>query len=146
MKVFYKKQRPNIIRYRNYHNFNNECFINDVQSSILREYSQNETLKYELFKRKVDYVLEKHAPIKKHYVRANQAPFIDKTINKHIMKRCRLRNKFLNSKSDIDRKAYNVQSNLCVSLIRQAKKNFFSKLNTSDVTDNKTFWRTVRPS
>ena len=39
------------------------------------------------------------------------------------MKRSRLRNKFLNSKSDIDRKAYNAQRNLCVSLIRQAKKN-----------------------
>ena len=39
MNAFYKKQRPNIIRYRNYRNFNNECFINDVQSSILREYS-----------------------------------------------------------------------------------------------------------
>ena len=61
------------------------------------------------------------------------------------MKRSRLRNKFLNSKSDIDRKAYNPQRNLCVSLIRQAKKNFFSKLNTSDVTDNKTFRRTVKP-
>ena len=133
MKVFHKKQRPNIIRYRNYRNFNNECFINDVQSSILREYSQNETLEYELFKRKVDYVLEKHVPIKKRYVRANQAPFTDKTINKHIMKRSCLRNTFLNSKSDIDRKEYDAQRNLCVSLIRQAKKNFFSKLNTSDV-------------
>ena len=29
--------------------------------------------------------------------------------------------------------------NLCVSLIRQAKKQFFSNLNTHDVTDNKTF-------
>ena len=42
-------------------------------------------------------------------------------------------------------KAYNAQRNLCVSVIRQAKKNFFSKLNTSDVTDKKTFWRTVKP-
>ena len=111
----------------------------------MREYSQNETLEYELFKRKVDYGLEKHAPIKKRYVRANQAPLIDKTRNKHIMKRSRLRNKFLNSKSDTDRKAYNAQRNLCVSLIRQAKENFFSKLNTSDVTDNKSFWRRVKP-
>ena len=38
------------------------------------------------------------------------------------MKRSRLRNKFLNTKSDIDRKAYNTQRNLYVSLIRQAKK------------------------
>ena len=61
------------------------------------------------------------------------------------MKKSRLRNKFLNTKSDIDRKAYNKQRNLCVSLIRSEKKNFFSNINTSDITDNKTFWKTVKP-
>ena len=62
------------------------------------------------------------------------------------MKRSRLRNKFLNTKSDIDRKAYNTQRNLCVSLIRQAKKQFFSNLNTNVATKNKTFWKTLKPS
>ena len=61
------------------------------------------------------------------------------------MKRSRLRNKFLNTKSDIDRKTYNQQSNLCVSLIRSEKKYFFSNINTCDITDNKTFWKTVKP-
>ena len=56
-----------------------------------------------------------------------------------------LRNKFLNTKSDIDRKAYNKQHNLCVSLIRSEKKNFFSNINKSDIIDNKTFWKTVKP-
>ena len=60
------------------------------------------------------------------------------------MKRSRLRNKFLNTKSDIDRKAYNKQRNLCVSLIRSEIKNFFSNINTCDITD-KTFWKTVKP-
>ena len=61
------------------------------------------------------------------------------------MKSSRLRNKFLDSKSDTDQKAYNAQRSLCVSLIRQAKKQFFSNLNTHDVTNNKTFWKTVKP-
>ena len=61
------------------------------------------------------------------------------------MKRSRHRNEFLNTKSDIDRKAYNKQRNLCVSLIRREKKNFFSNINTNDITDNKTFWKTVKP-
>ena len=56
-----------------------------------------------------------------------------------------LRNKFLNTKSDIDRKAYNKQHNLCVSLIRSEKKNFFSNINKSDIIDNKTFWKKVKP-
>ena len=70
---------------------------------------------------------------------------MNKRINKEIMKKSRLRNKFLNTKSDIDKRAYNKQRNICVTLIRQQKKNFFSKLNTRDVIDNKTFWRKVKP-
>ena len=61
------------------------------------------------------------------------------------MKRSRLRKKILNAKTDIDRKAYNKQRNLCVSLIRREKKNFFNNISTRDITDNKTFWKTVKP-
>ena len=61
------------------------------------------------------------------------------------MKRLRLRDKFLNTKCDTDRKAYNKQRNLCVILIRSEKKNFFSNFNTSDIRANKTFSKTVKP-
>ena len=61
------------------------------------------------------------------------------------MEKSRLRNKFLNTKSDIDRKAYNKQRNICVSLIRREKRNFFNNISTRDITDNKTFWKTVKP-
>ena len=60
------------------------------------------------------------------------------------MKRSCLRNTFLNSKSDTHHKAYNTQRNLCVSLIRQAKKQFFSNLNTNVVPENKTFWKVLK--
>ena len=74
----------------------------------------------------------------------NEAPFINEKINKEIMKRSRLRNKFLNTKSDTYRKTCNKQRNLCTSLIRGEKKNFFSNSNTSDIADNKTFRKTVK--
>ena len=45
----------------------------------------------------------------------------------------------LDTTSDIDRKAYDKQHNLRV------KKNFFRNINTSDMTDNKTSWKTVKP-
>ena len=62
------------------------------------------------------------------------------------MKRSRVRNKFLNTKSDIDRKAYNKQRNFCINLIRSEKQNFVSNvINTSDSTDNKIFWKTLKP-
>ena len=117
----------------------------DVKSSIIQMISENNDLEFDRFKTGLDEAIQRHAPVKKRYVRANQAPFINKMINKEIMKRPRLRNKLLNTKSDIDRKAYNKQRNLCVSLIRSEKKNFFSNINTSDIIDNKTFWKTVKP-
>ena len=61
------------------------------------------------------------------------------------MKRSRLRNKFLNTKSHIDRKACNKQRNYVVSLPKNEKKNFYSNLDTNVVIDNRTFWNTVKP-
>ena len=61
------------------------------------------------------------------------------------MKRSRLRNKLLNTKNDIDRKAYDKQLNYIVSLLRNDKKNFYSNLDAKAVTDNRTFWQTIKP-
>ena len=117
----------------------------DVQNRISQVTSENNDLEFDIFKAVLNQAIQKHAPIKQRYVRANQAPFINKTINKEIMKRSRLRNEFLNTKSDTDRKAYIKQRNLCVSLIRREKRNFFNNISTRDIPDNKTFWKAVKP-
>ena len=70
---------------------------------------------------------------------------MNKKLSKEIMKRSLLRNKFLNTKNDIDRKACNKQRNYVVSLLRNEKKNFYSNLDTNIVIDNRTFWKTVKP-
>ena len=119
--------------------------MDDVQNRISQVTSENNDLEFDLFKEALNEAIQRYAPIKQLYVRANQAPFINKTINKEIMKRSRLRNKFLSTKDDIDRKVYNNQLNLCVSLIRREKRNFFNNTSTRDVTDNKIFWKTVKP-
>ena len=60
------------------------------------------------------------------------------------MKRSRLRNKFLNTRSDLDRKAHNKQRNYVGSLLRKEKK-IYSNLNTNILTKNRTFCKTVEP-
>ena len=45
------------------------------------------------------YLLGKHAPVKKTYIRANQKNFIDKELNQAIMVRSKLRNEFLKFKT-----------------------------------------------
>ena len=136
--ILHKKQEPTIITYRSYKKISNEVSMAtrypDVQKRISQKTSENNDLEFDLFKAVLDEA-----------IRANHAPFINKTVNKEIMKRSRLRNKFLDTKSDIERKTYNKQRNLCVSLVRWEKKNFFNNISTRDITDNKTFWKTVKP-
>ena len=40
--------------------------------------------------------------------------------------------------------AYKKQRNLCTYLFRKAKRDYYSTLDTSNVTDNKKFWRMVK--
>ena len=60
MKVFYKKQKPNIIKYRSYRNFDNEAFISKLRVAFSEIYNENELLRFETFKNIVDHTLETH--------------------------------------------------------------------------------------
>ena len=51
------------------------------------------------------------APVKKRYIRSNQAPFMNKNIQKSFMTRSRLRNNFLRDKTTESKTAYNKQRN-----------------------------------
>ena len=75
----------------------------DVKNSIIQMTPENNNFEFDRFKTGLDEAIPTHAPTKKRYVRKNHTPFINKKINKEIMKRSRLRNKFFNIKSDIDR-------------------------------------------
>ena len=61
------------------------------------------------------------------------------------MVRSRLRNKFLKLKTDESRKDYQAQRNYCVSLLRKTKKNFYENLNPTLISDNRNFWKYVKP-
>ena len=65
-------------------------------------------------------------------------------MSQEIMKTPRLRIKFLNTESDIDRKAYNKQHNYVVSLLRNEKRNFYRYLDTNVITHKRTSWKTVK--
>ena len=61
------------------------------------------------------------APYKKKYPRDNHLPIMNKTISKEIMKRNRLRNKFLKNRTDENKSRYTKQRNYCDSLLRKTK-------------------------
>ena len=66
-------------------------------------------------------------------------------ICKAIMTRTGLRNRFLKSRSNRNRDLFRKQRNLCVCLLRKFKKDYFSNLNEKQITNNKRFWKTVKP-
>ena len=73
-------------------------------------------------------IFNKHAHIKNIYIRANEAPFMTKELHKVIMKRSKLRNKFLKSKSLSYRKACTSQRNISKKLLRNTKRTYFDQL------------------
>ena len=96
LKTFYKKQRFKIIHYRNYKNFENDNFRQDLLSA-----------------------LDKHAPKKVKYIYSNNCNFMTKELRKAIMNRSKLRNKFLKGRNEESKRRFNCQR---ISLIACSAK------------------------
>ena len=90
-------------------------------------------------------LLNKITPLKTKFLRANHSKFVTKELSKAIMLRTKLRNKFLMKKTLESRAKYNKQSNICVNLIKKAKRNYYENLDLKDINNNKKFWATVKP-
>ena len=69
-----------------------------------------------------------------------------KDLSENIMKRSRIMNKYLNNNNEENRNLYVQKRNSCVSLLRKTKKVYYENLDESKVSDNKLFWKTVKPS
>ena len=85
------------------------------------------------------------SPQKKKYVRGNQSPFMNKTLSKAIMQRFKLRNIFLKNRAEENKNNYAKQRNLCITLLRKSKREFYGNLNAKKICDNKKFWGVVKP-
>ena len=144
MRSHYQKQKPKIICYINYKNFSNELFRKDITRKIEDEHTNN--MRLDKLQQTFLDILDKHAPVKHKYLRANQASFMNKTLQHSVMKRSMLKNKFLKYRTPENWEAYKKQRNSCVYQFRKERKAFFNNLDTKTVTDNKLFWKVIKPS
>ena len=92
LNIYFHKRKAKVISYRDYQNFLNEEFWQQVLKDIL-------SFLMNLFKY-----------------------FLNKTILKATMDQSRLRKKFLKTRSNEDKKVYNTQRNYCLTLVRRAKQ------------------------
>ena len=68
-----------------------------------------------------------------------------KELRKAIMKRSQLKNRYNKNHNYENWYLYKKQRNFCVSLLRKTKRNYFKNVKIQDITDNKKFWKTIRP-
>ena len=68
---------------------------------------------------------------------------MDEEPSQGIMVRSKLKNKYLKSKSEIDKQRHNKQRNYCVKLLHLKKQKYYESLDISMITDNKTFSKAI---
>ena len=104
-----------------------------------------EKINYQEFDKTFIETLNKHAPLKKKLVRANQPPYMTKALRKAIMRRYELETKYFKLKTNDTLKTYKKQKNYCSRLYKKERKKFFENLNLSFVADSKKFSKLVKP-
>ena len=122
-----------------------------INPTKFREELQNkleilgDDITYTQFEKTFIEQLDKHAPLKEKSIRANNQPFMNKTINKAIMNRSRLKNRFLKSPTNINEHNYKKHRNYVVNLIRREKKKYFASIDPNKISDVKKIWKTIKP-
>ena len=125
IKTFFKTNfslRPKVLSYRNYNNFDESKFLNDLNKTIITFDNENPNQNYNVLSNRFLEVVNVHAPLKTKIVGGNEGPFVDKQLRKAIYTRNRLKNKIHNIPLKENKMAYKKQINLCVPLRRKCKK------------------------
>ena len=133
LKTEFVKLRPSVIKYKCYKHFQSNNFNCDLYNELLAA----GMVSYNIFQNIFQEILNIHAPFKSKTVRANIAPYMNKNLRKAIMTRSRLKNKYLHTPNLTNREKYRTQRNICVTILRQAKKEYFSKLDITEIKDNR---------
>ena len=108
MKVSFPKSPPNIITYRDMKHFDRDAFREDLRFKLreieIKSYGNFESTFFE--------ILNKYAPLKKKYVRANHKPYLTKAMRVAIMKRSELTTKYRANPTNENKKAFKKQKKL----------------------------------
>ena len=90
----FQKLKPKIVAYRDYQNFDNAKFRSDIvtkfRSDIITATSNRDN--FGMYKSTIFNIFNRHVPVKKRYIRANETLFMTKELPKAIMKRSIFRN------------------------------------------------------
>ena len=61
------------------------------------------------------------------------------------MKRSQLENKYISNSTVENMNKYKKHKKFCSKLYKKERKKFYSQLDIENITDNKLFWKTMKP-
>ena len=102
-------------------------------------------LSYSTFQAVFLEILNNIALVKVKVLHFNNNASMTKSLRKAIMLKSRLKNNFNKKRSDENWENYKKQWNFCVKLPRQTNEKYFSDINVKSISDNKKFWKTIKP-
>ena len=129
--------------YRCFKGFDKVVFRHDL-AHALNDDRNNVT--YHAFEDTYLRILNNHAPFEQKYIRGNDQPFMTKAMRKALMFRTKLRNIYLRNPNVENGMMFRKQRNDCVKLLKQLKNIYYENLNINLITDNRKFWRCIKPS
>ena len=125
----FKKLKPRVINCRSYKHFSDEVFRENLLGKLSQQTFGNNDYGLEKLCNITLKTLDTYALRKAKHARGNQMLFMTKDLSKNVMKRSRLRNKYLKDNNEENRKRYARQRNYCVSLLRKTKKAYYENLD-----------------
>ena len=80
MKAQTARLPPEKVMYRDFKNFNEKAFLEDIKLKSLSRKSDDSNENYEFLSYLFQSVVNKHAPLKTKIVRGNNVPFVKKNL------------------------------------------------------------------
>ena len=133
LKNIFGKQKSNIKYYRDWKKFDNAVFRTELREELDKVENHN----YQSFEQIFLSLLNLHAPMKSKKQRANHKSY--------MTKRSELATKYHKTKSIEDYNNYKKQRNFCSKLYKKERKRFYDNLDVANITDNKKFWKILKP-
>ena len=135
----FARDKPKKIFYCCQKNFDNEKFEVELKKHL------SSALDFEWLHLAFKTTLERFASLQQKAVPNNNQTFMTKTLPKAIMKGSKLKNNFKKERNTKNCSDYKEQQHYCSKLLKDSKTRLFNNLKVENVTENKGFWKTIRP-
>ena len=138
LESYLEKEQPKILSYRDFRKFSSNNFRTQILQDFSTQHLSSDSPSLNFYVDICIRAFDIYAPKEKKYLGANNSPFMNKAISKPVMDRTKLRNKLL--KIDLQKINW-----LIIAIETKSKRDYYNSLDNRNVTENKLFWKTVKP-